>query len=49
MKIDFNDTYRLGKNDKIFDIEIVVLSLTAEYMSIDSENDLFKRFENTNV
>ena len=31
-----------GRKPKISDIEVVELSLTAEFMSIDSENSLFK-------
>jgi hypothetical protein len=31
----------IGEKVKISDIEFVALSLTSEYMSIDSENDLF--------
>jgi hypothetical protein len=32
-----------GRKPKISDIEVVELSLTAEFMSIDSENSLFKQ------
>jgi hypothetical protein len=31
------------------DIEVVALSLTAEYMSIDSENDLFKQLTSSSI
>jgi hypothetical protein len=31
------------------DIEVVVLSLTAEFMSIDSENSLFKEINNQQI
>ncbi|OYU93025.1 MAG: IS982 family transposase, partial [Bacteroidetes bacterium B1(2017)] len=34
---------------KMTDIEVVALSLTAEYMSIDSENNLFKQLANTSI
>ena len=33
----------VGRRHKMSDIEVIALSLTAEYMSIDSENDLFKQ------
>ncbi len=49
MKIDFNDTFRVGRKAKMSDIEVIALSLTAEYMSIDSENDLFKRLGNCTI
>ena len=32
----------VGRKEKMSDLEIVALSLTAEFMSIDSENSLFK-------
>lgn len=34
-----------GRKPKMSDIEVVALSLTAEYMSIDSENSLFKQLQ----
>jgi hypothetical protein len=33
----------VGRKQKMSDIEVVALSLTAEFMSIDSENSLFQR------
>ena len=33
----------IGKKQNISDLEVVTLSLTAEFMSIDSENLLFKQ------
>ena len=33
----------VGRKEKMSDLEIVALSLTAEFMSIDSENSLFKQ------
>ncbi|OYU82472.1 MAG: IS982 family transposase, partial [Flavobacterium sp. BFFFF2] len=47
--MDFNDTFRVGRKAKMTDIEVVALSLTAEYMSIDSENNLFKQLANTSI
>lgn len=32
----------IGRKQKMSDLEVVALSLTAEFMSIDSENSLFK-------
>jgi hypothetical protein len=37
------DTTKRGRKAKMSDIEIVALSLTSEYMSIDSENSLFRQ------
>ena len=37
------------RGGKITDIEVVALSLTAEYMSIDSENALFKQLKGTPI
>jgi len=34
---------RVGRKPKMADTEVVALSLTAEFMSIDSENDLFRQ------
>jgi hypothetical protein len=39
----------VGGKVKMSDIEVVALSLTAEYMSIDSENDLFKQLVNSSI
>lgn len=36
---------KLGRKPKMSDIEVVALSLTAEYMSIDSENSLFNQLQ----
>jgi hypothetical protein len=35
----------VGRKQKISDLEVVALSLTAEFMSIDSENSLFKEID----
>lgn len=32
----------VGRKEKIIDLEVIALSLMAEFMSIDSENSLFK-------
>ena len=39
----------VGAKVKMSDIEVVALSLTSEYMSIDSENDLFKQLVNSSI
>lgn len=49
LNIDFNEDFRAGRKVKMTDIEVVALSLTAEYMSIDSENDLFKQLVNSSI
>ena len=43
MNIDLNNTFRAGRKVKMSDIGAVALSLADEYMSINSENDLFKQ------
>jgi hypothetical protein len=49
LNIDFNDPLRAGRKAKMSDIEVVALSFTAEYMSIDSENDLFKQLTSSSI
>ena len=43
LNIELDFKLGIGRKPKMSDIEIVVLSLTAEFMSIDSENSLFKQ------
>ena len=38
----------VGRKQKMSDLEVIALSLTAEFMSIDSENSLFKSVDATN-
>jgi hypothetical protein len=45
LSIEFNDTLRAGRKLRMSDKEEVALSLTAEFMSIDSENNLFKQLD----
>jgi hypothetical protein len=33
----------IGRKPKMIDLEVIALSLTSEFMSIDSENSLFKQ------
>ena len=39
----------IGRKAKISDLEIIALSLTAEFMSIDSENSLFKQIDQVEI
>jgi hypothetical protein len=39
----------VGRKPKMSDLEIVALSLTAEFMSIDSENSLFKQVSSNDI
>src|SRR5690554_1934982 len=40
---------QVGRKPRMADIEVVALSLTAEFMSIDSENDLFRQISNVDI
>jgi Transposase DDE domain len=39
----------VGRKEKMSDLEVVALSLTAEFMSIDSENSLFKQLATSQI
>ena len=39
----------VGRKQKMSDLEVIALSLTAEFMSIDSENSLFKEIDNQQI
>jgi len=39
----------IGRKQKMSDLEVVALSLTAEFMSIDSENSLFKQINQAEI
>ena len=39
----------VGRKEKMSDLEVVALSLTAEFMSIDSENSLFKQINQVDI
>lgn len=45
LNIESKLTVSAGRKPKMTDIEVVALSLTAEFLSIDSENTLFKRID----
>ena len=43
LNFELNFKSGIGRKQKMSDLEVVALSLTAEFMSIDSENSLFKQ------
>lgn len=45
----FEQVVKVGTKPKMSDIEVVALALTAEYMSIDSENALFERLKGCTI
>ena len=45
LDIDHQNLSSCGRPKKMSDLEVIALSLTAEYLSIDSENSLFKKIE----
>jgi len=49
LNIVLNTEVRAGRKLKMFDLEIVALSLTAEYMSIDNENSFFNQLQNEEI
>ena len=49
LNVNFNNSFRVGRKPKMSDIEVVALSLTAEFMSIDSENSLFKQIDSDGI
>ena len=49
MNCDLECKYRAGRKDKMSDLEVIALSLTAEFMSIDSENSLFNQLKNGQI
>ncbi len=46
LNIVLNTENRAGRRLKMSDLEVVALSLTSEYMSIDIENSLFNQLKN---
>ena len=46
---DLECKYRAGRKCKMSDLEVIALSLTAEFMSIDSENSLFNQLKNGQI
>jgi hypothetical protein len=49
LNIVLNTENRAGRRLTMCDLEIVALSLTSEYMSIDSENSLFNQLQNGQI
>ncbi|MHB1108459.1 MAG: IS982 family transposase [Lutibacter sp.] len=49
LNIVLNTENRVGRRLKMSDLEVVALSLTSEYMSIDSENSLFNQLQNGQI
>ena len=39
----------VGQIYEIYDLKVIALSLTAEFMSIDSENSLFKSVDDSQI
>ena len=39
----------VGRKEKMSDLEVITLSLTAEFMSIYSENSLFKQISQVKI
>ena len=49
LNIALNIEFRAGRKFKMFDLEVVVISLTSEFMSIDSENSFFNQLLNGQI
>ncbi|MBK9224487.1 MAG: IS982 family transposase [Flavobacterium sp.] len=49
MNWEYEHKSKVGRKSKMSDIEVVALSLTSEYMSIDSENSLFKQIKPSEI
>ena len=49
LNCDLECKYRAGRKDKTFDLEVIALSLTADFMSIDSENSLFNQLKDGQI
>lgn len=49
LNFDLSWKRKVGRKSKMSDIEIVALSLTAEFMSIDSENSLFNQISTAEI
>jgi len=49
--LDFEPVFKsgVGRKVKMTDLEVIALSLTAEFMSIDSENSLFKQINQQEI
>ena len=49
LNIEAENRPKVGRPKKMSDLEVIALSLTAEYMSIDSENNLFENIDSSNI
>lgn len=49
LSYDLEFKSNVGRRAKMSDLEVVALSLTAEFMSIDSENSLFKQIDSNSI
>jgi len=49
LNIALNTEIRAGRRLKMSDLEIVALSLTSKYMSIDNENSFFNQLQNEGI
>jgi len=47
--MNFSSVFRSGRSFKMSDLKFVALSLTTEYMSMDSESSLFKKLHNSQI
>ncbi len=46
LNIALNTEIRAGRRLKMSDLEVIALSLTSKYMSIDNENSFFNQLQN---
>ncbi len=49
MNIALNTEIRAGRRLKMSDLEVIALSLTSKYMSIDNENSFFNQLQNEGI
>ena len=49
LNIILNTEIRAGRKLKMSDLEVIALSLTSEFMSIDSENSFFNPLQNGQI
>ena len=49
LNIALNTVIRAGRKLKMYDLEVVALSLTSEFMSIDSGNSFFNQLQNGQI
>jgi len=49
LNIALNTEIRAGRRLKMSDLEVIALSLTSKYMSIDNENSFFNQLQNEGI